>query len=229
MPSKRVLSIWFPRLGAERLLRVMRAPDWSVPFAVLHDTGQMQVVASLNLAASRAGLRAGQPLRDAMAMCPDLATRLQNIQAEAAFLTTLRRWATQFSPWVAAQPPDALMLDITGCAHLFGGEEALATRIRDDCARHGLSVRCGLADTPGAAWALARFAGDAPGRSRSGDAIDQEARATRSRAAKRHHWDRGGTAPPRDAATAPRPARPAPPLRPCPWRPCAWTRKRWKS
>ncbi|MCM2561811.1 DNA polymerase Y family protein [Lutimaribacter sp. EGI FJ00015] len=210
MPRKRALSIWFPRLGAERLLRVIRAPDWSVPFAVLRDTGQMQVISSLNLAGSQAGLRVGQPLRDALAMCPGLATRLHNTQAEATFLAALRRWATRFSPWVAEQGVDALMLDITGCAHLFGGEEALTARIQDDCARHGLSVRCGLADTPGAAWALARFAGDAPGHSRSGDAIDQEARATRARAVKRRHWERGGTAPLRDAVTIPRPAIAAP-------------------
>ena len=210
MSRKRALSIWFPRLGAERLLRVLRVPDWSVPFAVLRDTGQMQVIASLNLAGTQVGLRVGQPLRDAMAMCPNLATRLQNPQAEAAFLSTLRRWATRFSPWVAEQGDDALMLDITGCAHLFGGEEALAARIQDDCARHGLSVRCGLADTPGAAWALARFAGGAAGHSRSGDAIDQEARATRARAVKRRNWERGGAAPLRDTVTAPRPSIAAP-------------------
>ncbi|MFD1509992.1 Y-family DNA polymerase [Lacimonas salitolerans] len=204
MSRKRALSLWFPRLGAERLLRALRVPDWSVPFAVLRDTGQMQVIAALSQAASAAGLRPGQPLRDAMAVCPGLMTRLQNPQAEAAFLATLRRWATQFSPWVAEQPPDALMLDITGCAHLFGGEEALIDRIGADCARHGLSVQCGIADTPGAAWALARFAGGAAGHTRSGDAIDQEARATRSRAIKRRHWERGGATPIRDHVQAPR-------------------------
>ncbi|SDJ00326.1 Y-family DNA polymerase [Lutimaribacter saemankumensis] len=204
MSRKRALSLWFPRLGAERLLRVLRVPDWSVPFAVLRDTGQMQVIASLNEAGSRAGLRVGQPMRDAMAMCPGLMTRLHNPQAEAAFLTTLRRWATRFSPWVAEQGADALMLDITGCSHLFGGEEAMMARIEADCARHGLSVLCGIADTPGAAWALARFAGDAPGHIRSGDAIDQEARATRSRAARRRHWERGGAAPVQGAVRAPR-------------------------
>ena len=67
--------------------------------------------------------------------------------------------------------------------------------VEDDCTDLGLSVALGLADTRGAAWALARFAGRAAGSDRSGDAIDQEARATRSRAGKRRHWTKGGAAP----------------------------------
>ena len=194
MPARRILSLWFPRLGAERLLR--RAPlPGDVPFAVVRDTGQMQVLSALSETAARAGLRVDQPLRDAHAMCPGLVTRLQNRQAEAAFLDALARWAGRFSPWVAAEPPDALMLDITGCAHLFGGEAEMMEVMIREAADLGLAARAGLADTPGAAWALARFAGQSPGHIRTGDAIDMEARATRSRAARRRHWERGGAAP----------------------------------
>ncbi len=209
MPARRILSVWFPRLGAERLLRRM-APAGDMPFAMVCDTGQMQVLSSVSQAAEAAGLRPGQPLRDAHALCAGLVTRLQNPQAEAAFLDALTRWAGRFSPWVAAERPDALLLDITGCAHLFGGEAEMVERVAGEAADLGLTALCGLADTVGAAWALARYAGAAPGHERSGDAIDQEARATRSRAAKRRHWERGGAAP---SLAAPRagPARIAPP------------------
>jgi protein ImuB len=190
MPARRILSVWFPRLGAERLLRRM-APAEEGPFAVVHDTGQAQRLSSLSRQAEAAGLWPGQPLRDAHAVCSRLVTRPRNPQAEAAFLDTLARWATRFSPWVAAERPDALVLDITGCAHLFGGEEPLVTRVTGDAAALGLSARCGLADTVGAAWALARYAGAAPETVRSGDAIDQEARATRSRAARRPRAEAG--------------------------------------
>lgn len=196
MPGKRILSLWFPRLGAERILRRIGAADADMAFAVLRDTGQMQVIDTLNHAASRAGLRPGQALRDARAICPDLVTRLQNSQAEAAFLAALRRWCGQFSPFVAEAPPDGLMLDITGCAHLFGGEPGLIGRIATACGRHGLSLRAAIADTPGAAWALARHAGAGPDHPRSGDAVDQEARATRSRAARRPRHPTGGGAAP---------------------------------
>ena len=194
MPERRILSIWFPRLGAERLLRSgVLATD--IPFAVVHDTGQMQVLSSLTQTAEAAGLHLGQPLRDAHAICSTLVTRLQNPQAEAGFLDALTRWAVQFSPWVAQEKPDALMLDVTGCAHLFGGEDPMMEQVIEAAEKLGLTARCGLAGTVGAAWALARYAGAAPAKTRSGDAIDQEARATRSRAAKRRHWERGGAAP----------------------------------
>ncbi|SHJ54787.1 protein ImuB [Shimia gijangensis] len=195
MVNRRVLSLWFPRLGAERLIR--SEPDlWGRPFAVLRDTGQMQVVASVSQAASREGVHVDQPHRDAQAMCPGLLTRLQNRQAEAAFLGTLRRWAVQFSPWVAEEAPASLMLDITGCAHLFGGEQGVIETVQEGCERLGLTVLAGVADTAGAAWALARFSGRGDMlMHRSGDAIDQEAPATRVRAARRRHWTKGGAAP----------------------------------
>ncbi|MDQ2090893.1 Y-family DNA polymerase [Marimonas arenosa] len=201
MPARRILSLWFPALGAERLIRRDRL-DPAAPFAVVRETGQMQVLSSLSPAAVADGLRPGQPLRDAMAMCPALLTRLRNAPAEATFLTTLRRWATRFSPWVGEDGEDGLILDVTGCTHLFGGEAALLAKIEEDATALGLTARTGLADTRGGAWALARFAGRDPGQARSGDAIDQEARATRSRAARRH-WTRGGTAPSALPPTAP--------------------------
>lgn len=210
MAHRRILSLWFPRLGAERHLRRLAGP-MPMPFAVVADSNGAQVLASLNAEAEGAGLRRGQPLRDATAMCPGLATRPADALAEAQFLAVLRRWAGKFSPWVAEEPPEGLVIDLTGCAHLFDGEAALLAEVEGDCARMGLSLRAGVADTPGAAWALARHAGAAgPAPTRTGDAIDQEARATRSRAAvRRRGWERGGPAP-AGAATLPQGAVAAP-------------------
>ena len=194
MAQRRILSLWFPRLAAERYLRRLGGA-LPRPFAVTEDRNGAQVIVSLDPEAERAGLRPDQPLRDATAMCPDLLTRPANPLAEAAFLTVLRRWAGKFSPWVAEEPPDSLLIDLTGCTHLFGGEAALLAQVELDCADLGLTMRAGIADTPGAAWALARFAGNGISPSRSGDDIMQEARATRSRAAKRRAWDRSGLPP----------------------------------
>jgi len=194
MPRRRILSVWFPRLAAERFLRSQRGTI-GAPFAITASIHNMQTLASLSAEAEAEGLRPGQPLRDARACCPALITRPADLPGDAAFLTRLRRWAGKFTPFVAEEGPDALLLDITGCAHLFGGEAGLAAVLQQDCARLRLSVRTGIADTPGAAWALARYAGQGPAILRSGDAIDQEARATRARAARRH-WTRGGNAPP---------------------------------
>jgi protein ImuB len=192
---RRILSLWFPRLAADRVLR--HEPGLAeAPLTVVSEIGNLREVAALNRVAEARGIHRGQPLSEAVALCPDLITRIADPSGEAAFLTALRRWAGKFSPWVAEAPPDGLMIDLTGCAHLFGGEEALFAQVEADCTDLGLSVRAGIADTAGAAWALARFSGTAAtGPARSGDAIDQEARATRSRAGKRH-WTKGGAAPP---------------------------------
>lgn len=202
MPNRRILSLWFPRLGVERILR---SEPWLVaqPVAVVRADGPAQVLASLSAEAEATGLYTGQPLRDAHATCADLLTRAAVPHRDAAFLNALHRWAGKFSPWVAAEAPDALVIDLTGCAHLFGGEAGLARQVSQDCADLGLTARFGIADTLGTAWALARFTAQHTGPShRSGDAVDQEAPATRARAGKRRHWERGGAAP---AVTTPSP------------------------
>lgn len=209
MSHRRILSLWFPRMGAERLLRQERLVE-DVPFAVVRDMGQMQILSSLNLAADHAGLSRGQPLRDATAMCPALVTRQQEPLVEARFLGALRRWAGKFSPWIAEDPPNGLVVDLTGCAHLFGGEPQLVQQVETDCIDLGLSVHVGIADTKGAAWALARYAGQPLGVARTGDAIDQEAHATRARAVKRRNWEKGGM-PPRLATQRSGAGRIAPP------------------
>jgi len=194
MSNRRILSLWFPRLAAERVLRNERGTQ-DAPLAIVAERSNVQTLVSLSAEAQAEGLTLGQPLRDAQAMCPHLATRLSNPVAEAAFLSSLRRWAGKFSPWVAEEPPASLVIDLTGCTHLFGGEEALLDRIAAECIDLDLTVRAGIADTLGAAWALARYGGQAAPHARSGDAIDQEAWATRSRAARRRHWQGGGPTP----------------------------------
>ena len=208
MSNRRILSLWFPRLGAERLLRQDRG-RLEAPLAVVADDHNMQVLSSVSQAAAKAGLKPGMALRDASAIAPDLITRPRDEPAEAMFLAGLRRWAGKYSPWVAEAPPDGLVIDLTGCAHLFGGEAALMEQAAADCIDLGLSVQAGIADTLGAAWAIARFStGATP--DRTGDAIDQEAYATRARAGKRRHWTRGGSAPAPRAQGA-MPGRIAPP------------------
>lgn len=196
---RRILSLWFPRLGAERVLRA--EPELAeAALVTVTEAGNLRQLAATTMVAERAGLSRGQSLSEAAMLCPDLITRPEDVAREAALLNALRRWAGKFSPWVSEggmseEGAESLMIDLTGCAHLFGGEVALFAQVHEDCAGLGLSVCAGIADTAGAAWALARYAGGhGVAQGRSGDAIDQEARATRSRARKRH-WVKGGPAP----------------------------------
>lgn len=90
MANRRILSLWFPRLAAERWLRRLGA-DPALPLAVVAEVAQARQLTALSAAASAAGLHRGQPLRDARAMCPALLTRPADPMAEAQFLTALRR------------------------------------------------------------------------------------------------------------------------------------------
>lgn len=199
---RRILSLWFPRLGVERVLR--GEPGLAeMPLVTVSETGNLRQLAATSVAAERQGLARGQSLSEAMVLCPDLVTRPEDLGREAALLMALRRWAGKFSPWVSEEGRESLLVDLTGCAHLFGGEEPLFRQVQEDCADLGLSVCAGIADTAGAAWALARYAGGhGVVQGRNGDAIDQEARATRSRASKRH-WVKGGPAPATQLAGGP--------------------------
>ena len=194
MPKRRILSLWFPHLAAERVLRSARGRI-ELPFAIVAQNQNALTLSSLSSEAVSEGLSVGQSVSDARALCPNLQTAPANPLQERLFLSGLRRWAGKYTPWVAEEAPASLVLDVSGCAHLFGGEVALAEQIRQDLENLRLTAQLGIADTVGAAWALARFAGQGGRAHRSGDAIQQEAHATRSRAYKRRNWERGGPAP----------------------------------
>ncbi|HEX7760648.1 MAG TPA: DUF6504 family protein [Caulobacteraceae bacterium] len=103
------------------------------------------------------GLYPGQKATDAAALVPDLSTADADPQADAAALAALADWCVRFSPAVALDAPDGLFLDITGVDHLWGGEAAMLQDLISRLAWNGLPVRAAVADTPGAAWALAHF------------------------------------------------------------------------
>jgi protein ImuB len=119
-----------------------------------------QRLIGLNPAAAQAGLASGMALAAARALVPGLVVADADPAAETADLEALARWCTRWTPWVSvAQAPcsggAALMLDVTGCAHLFGGEQALLDDMALRLRKLGLTIALAMASTPGAAWALA--------------------------------------------------------------------------
>ena len=115
------------------------------------------VLHAVNGAARRLGLRAGQSHADARAIVPDLYSATAEPEEEVRALHALALWFERFSPLVAVDGADGLCLDMTGGAHLFGGEEALLAEIGRRLDAAGVPSRAAIADTPGAAWALARW------------------------------------------------------------------------
>ncbi|TWI31196.1 protein ImuB [Paracoccus sulfuroxidans] len=148
------MSLWFPRLATDRVLRT-RPVDG--PFVLTLKESNANRVHCLNDAAERQGLYRGMSFSDARAFCPDLISLPARPDQEMRFLASLRRWAMRWCPWVGFEGRDGLVLDITGSAHLFGGEAAMLGAMRQRLSRAGLSVRVGLGQTRGAAWARAHY------------------------------------------------------------------------
>jgi len=107
------------------------------------------------------GLSPGQPLADARVLVPDLRTAPADPDGDRAAMAALADWCVRWTPTVSLDGDDGLLLDITGSAHLFGGEERLVQDLVHRLARARIAARASVASTPGAAWAVARF-GTAP-------------------------------------------------------------------
>jgi len=110
-------------------------------------------------------------LADARAICPELTTRPADLAQETAALSSLRRWASRYSPMVATDGADGLLADISGVPHLFGGEEALRDDLQARLDHAGLAAMSAIAGTRGGAHALARHGGGIAADGRLRDAI----------------------------------------------------------
>jgi protein ImuB len=117
-----------------------------------------RLLAAVNPAASAAGLAPGMPLADAFSFVPGLATAAAEPAEDRAALRRLAEWCGRYSPWTAPDGVDGVRVEITGSAHLWGGERALAADLVARLDRQGIAFHIAIADTLGAAWALARFA-----------------------------------------------------------------------
>jgi len=164
-PSRRILSIWLPRLAVDRWRLAQGIGEGegtgegadAAPLALIADSAHGPRIAAANLAGLEAGARPGMMLADARTLCPHLQTAPADPAGDLALLEALALWAQRWGPWSALDPPDGLIVDTTGVAHLFGGEARLLADARAAFVRRRLAARLALAPTAGAAWALAHF------------------------------------------------------------------------
>lgn len=117
------------------------------------------MVAAACPAAQRLGLHAGIAVAQAQAIVSGLHVWDATPEEDEAALRELARWAIGYSPVVAPDPPNGVWIDIAGCAHLFGGEEALLEHLLGRLNKQGITAHAAVADAPGSAWAVARFRG----------------------------------------------------------------------
>jgi len=112
---------------------------------------------ALDEVSERLGLKRGQGLAEARAMFPKIDVVDEDERADAALLEALADWCDRYTPLVALDGKDGLFLDITGCAHLFGGEGVLLKDLLGRLFQMGFDVRGAISSSPGLSWAACRF------------------------------------------------------------------------
>jgi protein ImuB len=175
--SRRVVSIWFPfwsidllrrrwqRRAANGASRGESRPghgDHRRPVLLTQPQQGREVVAAACPLATARGVKTGMPLANARALVHGdaiVATWMPERDAES--LRALAIWCNRFSPTVGIDPPDGLVLDVTGTQRLHKGERRLLMTIRHAMERMGLRSRVAIASTIGCAGAMARYAREA--------------------------------------------------------------------
>lgn len=155
--QKRFVSIWFPRLMSDWI--VIRRPELlNTRFVFATQDHGRKLITALSAETEKYGIRTGTTVADAKAIVADLEVFDDKPERAEKLLKAIGNWCIRFSPIVAVDLPDGLILDVSGCTHLWGDEQdylrEIHTRLRDK----GYHIQLAMADTIGTAWALSHFA-----------------------------------------------------------------------
>ena len=149
-----MLSLWLRRLSTDR---IVRSREISAPLVIAGKHGNVEVLTAVDDAASRLDLSPGLALAQARAMHPGIEVVAEDIEADAALLESIADWCLRYTPLVACDMPEGLLLDISGCAHLYGGERELIADLSGRLEKSGFAYSIAIAGTIGAAWAAAHY------------------------------------------------------------------------
>ncbi|MFM5916698.1 MAG: DUF6504 family protein [Novosphingobium sp.] len=149
------MAIWLARLAIDRWQLAEGAS--AEPLALIAESAHGPRLTAANDAARAAGVRAGTSLTDARALCPELTVAPADPAGDLALLEKLALWGQRWGPWSALDPPDGLLVDVTGVAHLYGGEGLLLADAAERLQARGFAARVAIAPTAGAAWAVAHY------------------------------------------------------------------------
>ncbi len=156
MIQKRYASLWFRYLTTDWL--TLRRPELQgTPFVFAVAKHGRKVITAINPDARSQGIATGMPVADAKAMVHNLQVFDDKPQLEARLLKALGEWCIRYTPIVALDLPNGLFLDISGCVHLWGGEQSYLQEILTRLRSKGYTVQGAIADTVGTAWAVSRY------------------------------------------------------------------------
>jgi protein ImuB len=152
----RYVSISFPFLLTEYVAR--KQPEFREKSFVLasQQHGRM-VIDAVSANAAKKGITAGMVLADCKAIFPKLEMLETEAHRAEKLLMALAEWSILYTPFAAVDLPDGLILDSSGCAHLWGGEAGYLEHIKTKLGSYGYTARVAMADTISTAWAMARF------------------------------------------------------------------------
>ena len=154
--KRRYVSIWFPHLIINWMQRNKPALT-NKAFVITKSVHGKMVVVAANGIAKDAGIVNGISLADASALAHDLLTFNEEPNKPQALLHGMAIWLIRYTPLAGVSLPDGLILDISGCAHLWGGEANYVASIRKRFEDFGYYTRIAVADTIAATWGIVRY------------------------------------------------------------------------
>ncbi len=154
--AKRFMAIWFRYLTTDWMIR--RRPALAkMPFVMAASDHGRMIVTAVTDPIIKEGVYIGMTVADARAIIPSLAVFNDEPEQPAKLLNGLAEWLIRYTPIVAIDLPDVLLLDITGCAHLWGDEKSYLTEISKRLKTFGYNTSISIAGTAGTAWAVSRL------------------------------------------------------------------------
>ncbi len=154
--SKRFVAIWFCHLKTDWMIR--HQPELKeIPFVLASPQRRRMIITEVSALAKTKGLYAGMIVADAKITFPNVQVFDDKIELADKLLNKLAIWSVKYTPVAAIDLPNGLILDISGCTHLWGSEEAYLKDIISKLKGLGYHIRAAMADTIGTAWAVSRF------------------------------------------------------------------------
>lgn len=154
--NRRFVSIWLPHLATNWHARKQPRLQ-KMAFVLKTLSHNRMIITAASPLAQAQGISTGMLLADAKAVCPSLHVIDDKPGLTTQLLQRMAEWCIRFTPVAAPDPPDGILLEATGCAHLWGGEEAYLQDLEKRLSTRGYTCRSAMADTIGCAWAVARY------------------------------------------------------------------------
>jgi protein ImuB len=154
--TRRFVSIWFPYLITD-WFAISKPALKPLPFVVAASSHGRMIVTAANPLAEGKGIHQHMSLADARAIYPSLEVVNDQPGLIEKILQRIACWCIRFTPVAAVDLPAGIILETTGCAHLWGGDKEYLTEIIKRIQAKGFYVKAAMADTIGTAWAVARF------------------------------------------------------------------------